>query len=144
MDKVNKYINIPEYVTKLSRDMRSNPTQCEEMVWNVLRNKNFFGLKFRRQYPVDRYIVDFYNHYYKLIIEIDGDSHNNKRKYDKNRNDYLVVSGYRVIRFTNEQVEENIEYIIRSLHDWISTMGCCPKKESREKTIQDHIKNDVC
>jgi len=97
------------------------------MVWCVLRNRKFFGLKFRRQYPIDRYIVDFYNHDYKLVVEIDGDSHNGKKKYDKNRNDYLVASGYTVIRFTNEQVEENVEYIIRSLHDWISTMGYCPK-----------------
>ncbi len=126
MDKVNKYRNIPKYVTELSRKKRSNPTKCEEMVWNVLRNNQVCGLKFRRQFPIDRYIVDFYNHDYRLIVEIDGESHNDKQKYDKNRNDYLVASGYTVIRFANEQVEENVEFIIRSLHDWISYYGLLP------------------
>jgi very-short-patch-repair endonuclease len=85
MNDFSRYKNKPNYVTTLSRKNRLKPTLQEKMLWDVIRGKKLNELKFRRQFPIGRYIVDFYNHSHKHVIEIDGKIHENKTKYDKNR-----------------------------------------------------------
>jgi very-short-patch-repair endonuclease len=88
------------------------PTLQEKMLWDVIRGKKLNELKFRRQFPIGRYIVDFYNHSHKHVIEIDGKIHENKTKYDKNRDRYLKAYGFPVIRFTNKEIESDLSAVI--------------------------------
>jgi len=92
-----------------AREMRHPQTSAETTLWNVLRNKNT-GYKFRRQHPIDMFIIDFYCAGAKLLIEIDGDSHfiPRQEEYDSARTEYLEELGYKVIRFTNNDVRYNI------------------------------------
>jgi very-short-patch-repair endonuclease len=92
-----------------AREMRHPQTSAETTLWNVLRNKST-GYKFRRQHPIDMFIIDFYCAEAKLLIEIDGDSHftPKQEEYDKARTEYLEDLGYKVIRFTNNDVRYHI------------------------------------
>ncbi len=92
-----------------AREMRHPQTTAETTLWNVLRNKST-GYKFRRQHPIDMFIIDFYCAEAKLLIEIDGDSHfiPKQEEYDKARTEYLEDLGYKVIRFTNNDVRYHI------------------------------------
>ena len=98
-----------EYAKKL----RKNPTQAELILWEHLR-KNKLGVKFRRQHPVYKYIVDFYCHKLKLVIEIDGGYHLKleQKEYDKYRTKDLSEFGIKTLRFTNNQVLNNIEFVL--------------------------------
>ncbi len=117
MKHFSKHKDIPKYVTELSRENRKNQTPQEELLWKRLSGKKVGELKFRRQFPIGRYIVDFYNHLNKLVIEIDGKIHEQRKEYDKNRENYLKACGYKIIRFTNDEVESNIEYVIKTIID---------------------------
>lgn len=98
-----------EYANK----MRSRPTQAEEMLWNVLRGKNLNGIKFRRQHIVGSYIADFFCLKHNLIIELDGSIHQvpENKSSDAERTKWLQGEGYRVIRFTNDEVLHQIDYV---------------------------------
>nr|WP_298951297.1 endonuclease domain-containing protein [uncultured Nonlabens sp.] len=94
--------------------MRKNPTQTEDIIWQELRNKKL-GFKFRRQHIIDKYIVDFANVENKLIVEIDGDIHLNQKEEDRVRQDYLESQGFKVIRFTNDEVLKNLDTVIKTI-----------------------------
>ena len=96
-----------------ARELRHPQTPAEAALWRVLRNRQF-AYKFRRQHPIDRFIIDFYCAEAKLLIEVDGPSHlePGQQEYDKVRTDYLEELGYKVIRFTNDEVKFNIEGVI--------------------------------
>ncbi|MDD3302895.1 MAG: endonuclease domain-containing protein [Candidatus Gracilibacteria bacterium] len=102
--------------------LRINQTKPEEVFWNKVRNKQFFGLKFRRQYSLGRYILDFYCHSLKICIELDGDSHYGEEsiEYDEIRTEFLKSAGIKVIRFTNKEIMNNIEGVLESLIENIS------------------------
>ncbi len=91
-----------------ARDNRHPQTPAEAKLWQLIRNRNLDGYKFRRQHPIGYYIVDFYCHESKLIVEVDGRSHDNQIAYDEQRTTWLQSEGFRVIRFTNEQVMRNV------------------------------------
>lgn len=99
---------------EFSKVLRKTQTDAEEIVWQSLRNRNILGFKFRRQHPLDKYIADFYCHEAKLIIEIDGGIHNQAdiNEYDKNRSYELEELGIKVLRFTNEEVIDNLEMVL--------------------------------
>ena len=97
--------------TEKTRTLRKNMTKQERLLWQFLRKKNINGLKFRRQYPIGKYIVDFICNEKRLIIEIDGGQHNENQNivYDQERTKYLETKGFKVIRFWNLDIENNIE-----------------------------------
>lgn len=97
---------IPEQILEFARNMRKSPTGAEALLWTNLRNKKINGLKFRRQHPVEGFILDFYCNEVKLGIEIDGKVHegSEQKKYDDARSQYLNEFGIKIIRFTNEEV----------------------------------------
>jgi len=95
-----------EVLKPRARDNRKTQTLAESIVWNFLRN-NQLGLKFRRQHAIHNYIVDFVALRIKLVIEIDGISHEDQIEYDYKRTKILNKNGFRVIRFTNEEVIGN-------------------------------------
>ncbi len=99
---------------KKSRSLRTNSTPAEKKFWNALRKMPFYqNIVFNRQKPIGPYIVDFYCHQQNLVIEIDGDTHG-AEPYPKDlqRTKYLQSLGLRVIRFTNQDVLNNIEGVM--------------------------------
>jgi very-short-patch-repair endonuclease len=95
-----------------AREMRHPQTPAEAGVWRALRNRQT-GYKFRRQHPIYRFIIDFYCAKAKLLIEIDGESNLEpaQEEYDKARTEYIEKIGYKVIRFTNNDVRYNIQAV---------------------------------
>lgn len=89
-------------------------TLSEIRLWNKLRNRQCGGYKFRRQHPIERFIVDFYCHEVRVVVEVDGPVHLSKEhtEYDDNRSAELEKWEIEIIRFTNEQVNENLEAVI--------------------------------
>ena len=87
-----------------AREMRWVPTPAEDALWEVLRSGGLAGLKFRRQHPLGRFILDFYCASQRLCIEVDGPVHERRREQDAARDAYLSATGIRVLRFTNDQV----------------------------------------
>ena len=106
----------------LAKTMRSNMTKQEVKLWNIIRAKRLLGCKFKRQVLIGDYIVDFLCEEKKLIIELDGGQHNdiNNVIYDKNRTLYLEKQGYRVLRFWNNEIWENIEGVIEVIKKHLS------------------------
>jgi len=96
-----------------AKELRNNLTPSEFKLWGYLR-KNINGFKFRRQHPIDKFIADFYCHKAKLVIEIDGEIHNSseQKEYDLGRTADIEYFGIKVIRFTNKEVQGNIEEVI--------------------------------
>ncbi len=86
----------------LARKLRKNQTDAEQMLWLQLRNRRFMNYKFRRQFPIEPYIVDFVCLDLKLIIELDGSQHNEQA--DSVRTQFLEQQGFKVIRFWNHDV----------------------------------------
>ncbi|MGN7990212.1 endonuclease domain-containing protein [Pedobacter sp. 22226] len=107
---------------EFSKALRRKQTDAEEMMWQCLRNRKILNFKFRRQHPVHQYIADFYCHEAKLIIEIDGRIHNNpeNQEYDQNRTDELKKIGIKVIRFTNEDVSNNLDEVVNIIKSYLS------------------------
>jgi very-short-patch-repair endonuclease len=98
--------------------LRKNMTKAELVLWNKLKDKKLFKSKFRRQHPVYIFIVDFYCHEYRLVIEIDGEIHKNQENYehDDGRTAELNKFGITVLRFTNDQVIYELDKVIPSIH----------------------------
>ena len=110
--------------TEKRRSLRQNQTHCEQIVWTQLRNRQFKGLKFKRQYSVDHYVIDFYCAELKLAVEIDGNIHDepDQKEYDIYRQKYLEKFGITFVRITNEELLGNpnkafkkIEYAVTLL-----------------------------
>ncbi len=103
--------------TEKARNLRKNMTKQERRLWQFLRKKNINNLKFRRQYPIGKYIVDFICNEKKLIIEIDGGQHNEAQNisYDQERTEYLESKGYTIIRFWNNDIDNNIEGVYQEI-----------------------------
>ena len=108
-------LNIPQIRNTLKL-LRKNQTPQEKILWNILRNRQFFNLKFKRQVPIENYIVDLCDKK-MLIIELDGAQHNfdNNINYDKERTEFLENLGYKVIRFWNNEIDDNIEGVLQQL-----------------------------
>jgi very-short-patch-repair endonuclease len=104
-----------EQLKPLARQMRTEPTLAEKLLWQRLRNKQLLGFKFRRQQVIDRFIVDFYCHEVKLVIEVDGEIHNYTQAKDAIRQEFLESLGLEVIKFKNEDVLENIEGVVEKI-----------------------------
>lgn len=104
-----------------AREHRNHPTEAEEILWKAIRN-NQLGCKFRRQQAIHVYIADFVCLDLKLIIEVDGGYHEeeNQRYIDEQRTHDLNALGYRVVRFTNEEVLENLSNVIQKLQSYIA------------------------
>ena len=99
--------------------LRTNATLPEQKLWLYLRKSQLNGLKFRRQQPVGKYIVDFLCCSKKIIIELDGGHHNEQKniEYDTDRDFFLTNEGYRVIRIWNNDIMNNIDEVMNYLYN---------------------------
>ena len=97
--------------------LRKNQTDAEKHLWQQLRNRHLAGYKFRRQYPIRSYIVDFLCFSERLIIELDGGHHNEGQQiiYDKNRANFLESQGFVILRFWNNQVLGETEAVLNKI-----------------------------
>ena len=109
---------IDEDLLNFARQMRANDTDAEKRLWRILRNRKLGGFKFRRQVPVGRYIVDFYCHEGKVVVEADGGQHSEPAavKYDGDRTAYLARQGIRVMRFWDHDVLKHTDAVREQIH----------------------------
>ncbi len=101
---------------EFARDNRKNSTEAEKLLWQVLRNKQL-GVQFRRQHAIDIFIADFICIACKLIVEVDGDYHNTpeQEEYDQQRTYMLENLGYKILRFTNDEIINNIGQVVSTI-----------------------------
>jgi len=113
-------------ITQLCRELRQRATPAERKLWQYLRNKQLDGVKFYRQKPLvyeesfnERYfyIADFYTRQKRLVVELDGPVHENKKEYDKNRDIVINNLGLRVLRIKNEELED-VETVLEKIRDY--------------------------
>jgi very-short-patch-repair endonuclease len=97
-----------------ARNLRASQTSAEAKLWQALRNRKLARWKFRRQHPIDRYVVDFVTLDGKLIVEVDGVTHSKEAeiKYDEARTKVLEACGFLVVRVSNTDVYENLEGVL--------------------------------
>ena len=107
------------------RALRRSQTDTERILWQKLRNRSFFGIKFFRQFSVESYVLDFYSPALKLAIEIDGGQHMDKERkdYDTLRTDYLEGMGIDVLRFWNSEVFKNIDGVMERISEKLKDKG---------------------
>ena len=104
-------------ILQAARELRQPQTPAEQKLWSRLRDRQLDGLKFRRQHPIGKFIIDFYCAEAKLCIEIDGDSHAEQVEYDQARTAYLNELGYTIMRFTNREVFGQLEAVAQAIAD---------------------------
>jgi len=108
-------VNYLKELRELAKNNRKKPTTGEEIIWKEILMKRKIGYKFLRQKPVNRFILDFYCSELNLAIEIDGNSHNKKKNYDNARDLFLNQIGIKTIRFSNDEVIDNIENVKKKI-----------------------------
>ena len=114
---------IPEHLLKYAKELRTDQTDAEKIIWHFLRNRNLADSKFRRQHPIGNYIVDFYCHEKKLVVELDGSQHLKEKEklYDQKRTKFLNEQGIEVLRFDNIQVLTQTVPVLESIFNTITS-----------------------
>jgi very-short-patch-repair endonuclease len=104
-----------------ARILRNKLTPAEQLLWEVLKDRKIAGAKFRKQHAILRYVLDFYCHEYKIGIEVDGEYHNEREQYelDLERTKHLKENNITIIRFTNEEVFNKLNFVTNSIETLI-------------------------
>ena len=113
----------------VARTLRQRPTEAEQHLWKYLRRNRLLGYKFRRQHAIGKYIVDFLCYEKKVVVEVDGEIHDRHKEYDAQRDRYLQLYGYSVVRFSNEEVLYNIKSVLNRLAPLLEGGGCHEQRE---------------
>ena len=118
--KSNMHGGANKLLYQKARELRNKATHAEQILWGYLKTKPL-GFKFRRQHPYAVYILDFYCHSLKLVIEVDGGIHNIKEvmENDAVRQELLEKDGFKVVRFSNEEIFTASEKVIKAIDDLI-------------------------
>lgn len=104
----------PAINREYARAMRADATKAENMLWQALRRSQLEGMKFKRQVPLDGFIVDFICFEHRLIVEVDGGQHAESEE-DRKRDAHFAASGFRTMRFWNEDIEKNLDGVCREI-----------------------------
>jgi very-short-patch-repair endonuclease len=107
-----------------AKELRNNPTEAERLLCQHLRLRQLGGYKFRRQQALGNYIVDFVCLEKRLVIEVDGGQHNSQVAYDEQRATWIEQQGFRVLRFWDHEVLQNIEAVKEAI--WQALVGMAP------------------
>ena len=110
-------------LTLMSQRNRTKPTETEKIIWDKILSRDKTGYRFLRQKPIDRFIIDFYCSKLLLAIEIDGESHIKKKETDELRDKFLKQIGITTVRFTNEEVINNIDSVKKKIDDLIPLLS---------------------
>jgi very-short-patch-repair endonuclease len=113
----NMFYGASHNIFEKAHELRLNMTYAEKIMWDELKNKRLFKVRFRRQHPIDIFIVDFYCHELKLVVEIDGEIHLEDEviEYDDGRTHDIEKFGIKILRFTNDQVLNHRSIIIKEI-----------------------------
>ncbi|MFA6274142.1 MAG: DUF559 domain-containing protein [Candidatus Paceibacterota bacterium] len=114
------------------KDLRKSLTPQEYKLWFYLKNNNL-GVKFRRQHGIGPYIVDFYCKKKNLVIELDGSQHLENKEYDKERNEYIETLHIKVLRFWNNEIDNNIEGVLMKIQNYIHPSALKDTSPSQRK-----------
>jgi len=114
------YFKAKPETMEAARILRKNMTYHEKLLWEKLKGKQINGNRFRRQHPIDFFIADFYCHKARLVVEIDGEIHDQQEEYDDGRSAEMENYGITVIRFSNKDVECNIESVINKIKNTVN------------------------
>jgi very-short-patch-repair endonuclease len=98
-----------------AKELRREMTPAEKILWKHLKGNKLNGLHFRRQQIVHGYFADFYCHQHELIVELDGGIHEPQKEYDAEREDYLIGLGFRIIRFTNDEITQDLKDVLKKI-----------------------------
>lgn len=112
----------PEFRQR-SRELRRTMTPAERVLWNELRGGKLAGKRFRRQQIIGGYIADFYCHEAGLVIELDGAVHEQQRDYDRAREESIRLFGLTVVRFTNDEILQQLPRVLETIRRVISGEG---------------------
>jgi very-short-patch-repair endonuclease len=107
----------------IARMLRNNMTRSEILLWNQLKGKQVLGYDFHRQKPIDEFVVDFFSPRLRLAIEIDGLSHDGKLEKDSKRQTEIEKFGIRFLRFSDEEVVNNLDGVVDAIRLWIESHG---------------------
>ena len=105
-----------------AKSLRSEMTPAEKILWKELKTNKLNGLHFRRQQIIDRFIVDFYCHQHALIVELDGGVHDLQKGLDVEREAYLMAHGFRIIRFTNQEIFKDLPTVLKKIVETCSPL----------------------
>lgn len=114
LDKTMYFKASPEIMNNAMM-LRETMTTCEKLLWEKLKGKQICGLRFRRQHPIFIFIADFYCHEVRLVVEIDGEIHNQQEEHDDGRSAKMEKFDIKVIRFQNYEIENNIEKVVQEI-----------------------------
>jgi very-short-patch-repair endonuclease len=111
-----------------SRELRSNQTDAEQQLWQMIRKKQLLGVQFYRQKPIAGYITDFYSAKAKLVIELDGGVHDaaDAKEYDAIRDGVMASLGLTVLRFSNKQVETELSVVLAEIEQHLKSFTSPP------------------
>jgi len=112
------FLNASPQIFRFAEELRKNMTREEQVLWGELR-KSKLGVRFKAQHPLYKFIADFYCHKAKLVIEIDGEIHNFQKDYDIGRTYELEQFGILVIRFSNEQIYNDISTVMKKINQTV-------------------------
>jgi very-short-patch-repair endonuclease len=130
---------IKPILTDRAKALRRNQTDAEKLLRASLHTLSYDGIKFRRQQPIDNYIVDFVHLDKKLVIELDGGQHNEPQpiEYDNSRTSFLEQRGFRVVRFRDNDVLQNIDGVMEKKTNILAELSPSPVPlPSRERRIK--------
>jgi very-short-patch-repair endonuclease len=106
---------------QIARKLRKDMTLEEILLWKEIKGKKVLGYDFHKQKPIDEYVVDSYCPRLKLVLEIDGDSHEGKEESDKIRQEKLESKGLTILRYWDSDVKNNVDGIVEQLREWIES-----------------------
>lgn len=121
-------------LTTIAKELRKRPTKAENVLWQAIRNKRLFGLKFRRQQVLGSYIVDFVCLENRLVIEVDGGQHAVEKEKDLERDAWLGSQGFQVMRFWNNDVLGNMEGVLEAIGKKLNPPPPSPPARGGEST----------
>ncbi len=127
-----------DILKKFARENKKPLTENEDTLWQVIRNRQL-NTKFRRQHPIHAYIADFISLEHKLIIEVDGETHNTTKEYDDNRTAALNELGFKVIRFSNNEVKNDLQVVLTKIKSELTSSTSAPSPLEKAGDEADYI-----
>jgi very-short-patch-repair endonuclease len=121
-----QWVTYKPKLKSIARTLRKNMTLSEILLWQKIKGIQLLGYDFHRQKPIRDYVVDFYCPKLKLVIEIDGDSHEGKENSDRIRQEKIETLGLRMLRYSDSEVKTNLDGILMHLKEWIEENATHP------------------